>query len=157
LCSFGLWKHPAFHYSEGEEMRGKKVLVEARQENFNPPCVSYAGIEDWWYVEATDIHEHPGVPVADLVRECELAAAPGTMPLLVVEQFEYNALVDAREAAKKPQFEPGQEVTLAGKVVGMLHEGSVSVEIRHPVGIETFRIVANPEDIKVRVFDDEEE
>lgn len=71
------------------------------------------------WAHPSQVHPHPGVPVADLVRECELAAVLINGDCLTNEQVnEYDCLVAARTATTKPKFQEGQEVWVRATACG---------------------------------------
>ena len=98
--------------------KGDRVLVEATT------CLGSDGFGSLRYVSAKGhepmasgfgiecyvVHAHPGVPVAALMRECELAETMlkngGKGSTEMAEEHRY--LRDAREAANKPQLSMGR-------------------------------------------------
>lgn len=95
------------------------------------------------------IHSHPGVSVASLVRECWLA---GRAALSVAERNEYVRLRDAREAAEEPKLKKGW-IKVTQRDLFVRGDGKVAVNIAAWDGgirrdVEDALIFIHPDDIR---------
>lgn len=108
--------------------KGDRVLVEAEAQSGNNNVQRvllrdiYGGAGSY-ELSLDSVHHHPGVPVADLQEECELAwkhrlSASGSQECAERrnQAARYNALRAAREAASAPEYTEGQEVWVRGTV-----------------------------------------
>ena len=146
--------------------KGDRVLVEATVLKVDDGTGLYR-IEDvdgcaWWWELSGNVHARPGVTVADLVRECELAAIrhdhlKNIAPCPSWDEGgkglyeEYWKLRRAREAAQEPQYTEGQEVWVRHVVAGTrapVDDGGV--DVKYPRGLSPHRMIfhAHHDDIR---------
>lgn len=116
-----------------EYTKGERLLLEAvaQSDGAAPDVALVGGTRVTLPWQGTDnIHPHPGVPPADLIRERKLLTkmldeVNPVPPLSVDEWNEYRALREAFEATVKPQYVKGQRVEYRTTVDGMAPSDAV--------------------------------
>ena len=137
----------------------KKVLVEATAvggvPNIFRATAPYGVTAARFYAPDTAIHAHPGVTVAALQREADLAEeiignVATTIPTAVAQQYEdWLDFCTTREDANRPELAEGQEVVVKGRVN---HHGTISFRAPKPQSIHDVHqwdVDVHPDDIRV--------